>query len=621
MSSIIFPNPTPAANSAAQAAAESETNASNAATAAQEAADAAEAHKNAAEAIAVATNSVAARFEPQPTDYVADIDLADETGLFRVANTQTANAPASPLGGNYDASLWVESVGGQIKQTLTIGDGVALQRLSESGATSGWGIWRSLDTWRLNPGKWQKHLITADLQPRPEAVSAGEAARFQSVLDSIAARHPDLTHAHVLGDLVYEGSQDTTGAAPEYGFPEFLADWRSRLPVPLENSYFMPGNHDRDGGDAGSHRKAWSMQSYRSWIGPEYYYTLQGNVMFVYMGDMGGSKAGAITDAVVAWFGALVRRHKDKNIFVCLHQPLSGTYLGKTEANDADAVQAGSARITAILDDVAADADNICAVFFGHVGSASQFNDETWHGTRHFQIGMHIPSNVTNARNDQYYTMEMRHGATSVGLVQWDATADSELATKNISLAYPLDLAPKVTRHMDGPRTEPVRVAVPLDEHADGSGNIPEGTKIPLGDFRFEDRANTANPNHLEAGLRFGWGVQNTGGDHDGTAASPAHEDAGWISLARLGGAGSGTAPTLAWVFRAMKDGVLTEAFRADADGLYLPGGVGLLTGAGSPEGAVSAPVGSMYTRTDGGAGSTLYVKESGTGNTGWAAK
>jgi len=44
-------------------------------------------------------------------------------------------------------------------------------------------------------------------------------------------------------------------------------------------------------------------------------------------------------------------------------------------------------------------------------------------------------------------------------------------------------------------------------------------------------------------------------------------------------------------------------------------------TGTGSPEGVVTAPVGSLYTRTDGGAGTTLYVKESGTGNTGWVAK
>jgi hypothetical protein len=41
----------------------------------------------------------------------------------------------------------------------------------------------------------------------------------------------------------------------------------------------------------------------------------------------------------------------------------------------------------------------------------------------------------------------------------------------------------------------------------------------------------------------------------------------------------------------------------------------------GSPEGVVTASRGALYTRTDGGAGTTLYVKESGTGNTGWVAK
>lgn len=43
--------------------------------------------------------------------------------------------------------------------------------------------------------------------------------------------------------------------------------------------------------------------------------------------------------------------------------------------------------------------------------------------------------------------------------------------------------------------------------------------------------------------------------------------------------------------------------------------------GSGSPEGVVTAPVGSTYRRTDGGAGTSFYVKESGTGSTGWVAK
>ncbi len=39
------------------------------------------------------------------------------------------------------------------------------------------------------------------------------------------------------------------------------------------------------------------------------------------------------------------------------------------------------------------------------------------------------------------------------------------------------------------------------------------------------------------------------------------------------------------------------------------------------PEGQLAAPVGSLFLYGLGGSGTTLYVKESGTGNTGWAAK
>lgn len=51
--------------------------------------------------------------------------------------------------------------------------------------------------------------------------------------------------------------------------------------------------------------------------------------------------------------------------------------------------------------------------------------------------------------------------------------------------------------------------------------------------------------------------------------------------------------------------------------------GGSITTGAGSPEGVVSAKKGSLYMRTDGGSGTSLYVKESGTGTstTGWVAK
>lgn len=43
--------------------------------------------------------------------------------------------------------------------------------------------------------------------------------------------------------------------------------------------------------------------------------------------------------------------------------------------------------------------------------------------------------------------------------------------------------------------------------------------------------------------------------------------------------------------------------------------------GKGSPEGKISAPVGSTYQRIDGGHGTSFYVKESGDGPTGWVGK
>lgn len=53
----------------------------------------------------------------------------------------------------------------------------------------------------------------------------------------------------------------------------------------------------------------------------------------------------------------------------------------------------------------------------------------------------------------------------------------------------------------------------------------------------------------------------------------------------------------------------------------FVSGGPVITSGSGTPESAVTADIGSIYMRTDGGASTSIYVKESGTGNTGWVAK
>ncbi len=52
-----------------------------------------------------------------------------------------------------------------------------------------------------------------------------------------------------------------------------------------------------------------------------------------------------------------------------------------------------------------------------------------------------------------------------------------------------------------------------------------------------------------------------------------------------------------------------------------IPAGAEIISGTGSPEGVVTANIGTLYLRDDGGVNTTLYVKQSGTGNTGWSGK
>jgi hypothetical protein len=57
------------------------------------------------------------------------------------------------------------------------------------------------------------------------------------------------------------------------------------------------------------------------------------------------------------------------------------------------------------------------------------------------------------------------------------------------------------------------------------------------------------------------------------------------------------------------------------SDYIYFNNNNVITSGTGTPEGALAAPVGSLFLRTDGGTGTTLYIKETGTGTTGWVAK
>jgi hypothetical protein len=84
----------------------------------------------------------------------------------------------------------------------------------------------------------------------------------------------------------------------------------------------------------------------------------------------------------------------------------------------------------------------------------------------------------------------------------------------------------------------------------------------------------------------------------------------GFNSNAAISGGGLGVLNLVPWTGSDMR---LNMASGGNA--------TSLINGTGTPEGVVTARIGSIYMRKDGGAGTSFYVKESGTGNTGWVAK
>ena len=129
----------------------------------------------------------------------------------------------------------------------------------------------------------------------------------------------------------------------------------------------------------------------------------------------------------------------------------------------------------------------------------------------------------------------------------------------------------------------------------------------------------------LYSGLSLSSGDDWTLGWNNGTNYMNISAGTGGIYLA-IGGASIFQAT--ATQFRPQTDntyqlGNASQRFKYTYSTEIRPGAGSVIwtSGAGTPESAVTAPVGSLYTRTDGGVNTTLYVKESGTGNTGWVAK
>lgn len=138
--------------------------------------------------------------------------------------------------------------------------------------------------------------------------------------------------------------------------------------------------------------------------------------------------------------------------------------------------------------------------------------------------------------------------------------------------------------------------------------------------------ANAANSAIFVSGVETGRGtlkVTHTGTGTDASAACVSLDIAGSGTAAQgifIDATGGGTTGDL---MDLRNNG--NQLFKFQSVGLTRPvlalgnGGPTISMGTGSPEGVITAPVGSLFLRTD--AATSLYVKQTGAGNTGWIAK
>lgn len=135
--------------------------------------------------------------------------------------------------------------------------------------------------------------------------------------------------------------------------------------------------------------------------------------------------------------------------------------------------------------------------------------------------------------------------------------------------------------------------------------------------------ANAANSAVFISGVETGRGtlkITHTGTGTDANAAGISIDLAGSGTAAQgifIDATGGGTTGDL---LDLRNNSV--QLFKVKTNGYVQFGNGGPIVGfgTGSPEGVITGVRGSTWKRTDGGTGTTLYIKEAGTGNTGWVA-
>lgn len=218
-----------------------------------------------------------------------------------------------------------------------------------------------------------------------------------------------------------------------------------------------------------------------------------------------------------------------------------------------------------------------------------------------------------------------------------DALEGVIAATRNYLTAHGGDAQTLHTALLTAAASIPLTVNAPADVQgaaitsANGSGTAHAHalTANLTGDGNaFASAANLVSSNRAASCVQVSGSETGRGSvkiTHTGQAdASDANASAISIDLATVGTACQGihidsSGATTGALLDVRNNGAQLVKILANGAIVLGNGGPQILSGVGVP--VVAAPVGSTYHRTDGGAGTSFYVKESGTGTAGWVAK
>lgn len=411
---------------------------------------------------------------------------------------------------------------------------------------------RDIDPRRIAFPRGIKGLVISDVQPYNDNETMKDLA--DQVFINIGLTHPHFDISHHPGDLVDQGTVDGTGATPAWGFEQYGIAMRNGG-LRSSCAYFLPGNHDLNGTGSGAHAKAWSIDEYKRWYGPGFYYTVMGNIVHVYVGDVGGQNSGEVLPDTWQEVFRIAADHKGCNVFLWAHQPMDGVYNGYVYPTNNNAVQASSV-LAGLLTAHQAQYGNVVSVYYGHIGSA--FNPATSSidllGTKHWGGQMAIPSFGLTENPLVYSTYEMAHGGTTVTFKKWNARLvgpDAYLGEASdvvVTLKYPLDIGDgKVD--FDGRHALPVHrpimeengkvrasLADFVAETSPGSGSyaVPDGTIARMFTLEVNDDNNSA-PGGFGLGIAFNLpGSVGETLDGSNNVITPGSKEAGLLTISRI---------------------------------------------------------------------------------------